>query len=106
VRTLLAFLVPVLLLALAGFLAARQRRRDPRPYWSLRQLDPSHHVVQQALRGEYGSGRTVHQTPDHDAVPQLTPCCDRPVAELPRDEPFTSEQRDVTCGRQRDREAR
>ena len=41
----------------------------------------------------------VHQTPDYDAVPDVTPCCSVPVAWLPADETFTSEPRKVTCGK-------
>ena len=41
----------------------------------------------------------VHQTPDYDAVPDVTPCCSVPVAWLPADETFTSEPQKVTCGK-------
>ena len=96
---LLYVFAAVLILAVPAFLVTPQRRKDPGPYWTPPGLDPARAVISQAMRGEYGTGRVVvHQTPEHDAVPQVTPCCSVPVAELPWDEHFSYNPLEVTCG--------
>jgi hypothetical protein len=39
----------------------------------------------------------VHQTPEHDAVPLVTPCCSVPLAELPPGDHISHNSPEVTC---------
>ena len=108
---LLEILVPVLLLAAAGFMVAKQVRRDPPRYWSLRSLDRSYLDVQQAMRGEYGTDpendrlskpayrAVVHQMPPAEGDGEyLTPCCGRsPFDLIAGHEPMALRDEQVTC---------
>jgi len=98
---LLSAVVPVLLIATAAFLVVRQRSRDPKPYFSLKSLDPSYLAVQQAMRGEYGSDprAATHLLPPEGDGPYLAACCGTDVfALIAEHQVMTIRPERVTCG--------
>ena len=94
---LLDVLVPVLLLAAAGFLVTRQVHRDPPRY--LRQPPGEQDAGLDLLRE--AMSRPLRRYPVHLYGPEGTPletgCCGRDVFALPEDHRTTPHRDKVTC---------